>query len=313
MNPIPSNSKKRLALTMVVGLLFAHGLSPLLVQCVSAQSNPVEGWAVMMEMLYYPEGWSDIPTGYADSEKWDNTLRSLGWPASHINILHGDITRTAMVDAIEWLAEKSDENDAVVLFVFSHGNWLRNVIGDGIAIGEAWEEIPSPKRLMTFSACGAGEYIAGIPGAGSEIRVGSVKRNELAWAGIPEENLPVIGEIFNHFFTSAFLNESADANANGEVSVEEAFLFARPQTQEYILETVFPAFPEYEELCNGSAPEPVMMDMYAGELSLACDEIQTAAVDSRLVGIAISAPIVMLAIVVYRYRRSDDKEQNVAQ
>lgn len=307
----PDNGR-RWALAMVIGLLFAHGLSPLLVQPVSAQSNPVEGWAVIMEMLYYPEGWSDIPTGYADSEKWDDTLRALGWPASHINLLRGEITRPGLVNGIEWLVEKSDDNDVVVLFVFSHGNWLRTVIGDGIAVGAAWEEIPTAKRLMVFSACSAGEFIAGIPGAGPEIRVGSVKRNELAWAGIPDENLPVTGEVFNHFFTSAFLNESADANGNGDVSVEEAFLFALPQTQQYILETVFPAFPEYEELCNGSAPEPVMMDMYAGELSLACDEVQTAAVDSRLIGIAISAPIIILAIVVYRYRQSDDKEQSVS-
>jgi hypothetical protein len=284
-------------------LIFSYVILSVNIQSVSAQDDSEVGWAVIMEMLEYPEGWSDIPTEHADSEKWNDTLHALGWDSDHIRILHEEITFGGIVDEFEWLEENADENDAVVFFVFAHGTWMRNVIGDGIDIGAAWEDISSRKKLMAFSTCHAGEFVTGISGDDSQVRIGSVQHDELAWAGIPEENLPIIGDVFNHFFTSALLNETADTNEDGDISVEEAFDLASPNTQEYIQDTVFPAFPDYAEICNNSAPQPVILDMYGGDLSLAWNEIESAFANPYPIILASIMFATLVIILGYRHRR----------
>jgi len=155
---------------------------------------------------------------------------------------------------------------------------------------------------MVFSTCHAGKFITGIPGDTPDVRVGSVGYDELAWAGGIDEGLPILGDVFNHFFTSAFLNDTADTDGNGDVSAKEAFAFASPKSQEYIQDVVFPAFSEYEELCNGTAPEPVMVDLFGGNLSLVCPQVETSDIDPYLIG-ASGVGVAAIAIaIVYYYR-----------
>ncbi|MFO7837715.1 MAG: caspase family protein [Candidatus Thorarchaeota archaeon] len=284
-------------------LLVSYGTVAPSMQPVSAQDNPDEGWAVIMEMLQYPEGWTDLPTGHADSTKWNNTLHSLGWATDHIRIINEAITESSMLNALEWLREKADDNDVVVFFVFAHGSWLKDVIGNGVLVGQTWELIPAARKLMAFSTCNAGELLSGIPGDNPEVRVGSVGRDELAWAGGTDEGLPVLGDVFNHFFTSAFMNETADTDGNGDVCAEEAFAFASPKSQEYIQQVVFPAFPEYEELCNGTAPEPVMMDLYGGNLSLQCTQAESPSMNPYLVSGGVVAVLLAALVIIYYWRR----------
>ncbi len=100
------------------------------------------------------------------------------------------------------------------------------------------------------------------------IHLAATEVDGFAWAGLPEEELPIIGEVFNHFFTNALTNSSADQNSDGEISVEEAFAFASPLSRSYISTVVFPAFPYFEEMCNLTAPLPVIDDAYPGNFSL---------------------------------------------
>jgi hypothetical protein len=297
-------SRASLGITAVTFmLLLAFGCSIVAPLPVSAQENPREGWAVIMEMLDYPEGWTDLPTGNADSTKWTETLESLNWSADHISTIRDEITVSSILNAIEWLNEKSDENDVVLFFIFAHGAWLDNVIGDGSAMGDVWGHVPAQEKLMVFSSCHAGKFIEEIPSENPEVRVGSVGRDELAWAGGIDEGLPILGDVFNHYFTSAFLNETADTDENGDVSAEEAFTFARPKTQDYIQNVVFPAFPEYEELSNGTVPEPVMIDSFEGDLSLACPKAESVSLVPYFVGAA-GVGVAAVVIVIFHYYRT---------
>ncbi|MGV9170560.1 MAG: hypothetical protein ACOC38_11550, partial [Promethearchaeia archaeon] len=61
--------------------------------------------------------------------------------------------------------------------------------------------------------------------------------------------------------------------------------------------------PEYEELCNGTAPEPVMMDLYGGDMSLTCSRAETTPANlyPLIGGVVIACTVA--ALVVYGYRR----------
>ena len=44
----------------------------------------VGGWAVFLEMNEFPEGWSDLPVEFINSERMQTTLFSLGWQSDHM-------------------------------------------------------------------------------------------------------------------------------------------------------------------------------------------------------------------------------------
>ena len=234
--------------------------------------DPREGWAVLMEMNFYDSG-SHLPTGYSDTCKWNDTLHALGWQTNHILIHRGPITQQIGEAALQFLATNADANDVVLFFVFAHGNYLLADVQWQAWFPTQWSNLLNQEKIFMVAAC-TSEYMLQplYSDPAPHIHLASTEADEYAWAGLPEEGLPVIGEVFNHFFTDALVNASADTNADGDITVEEAFNFASPLSRSYISSVVFPAFPDFEVMCNGSAPHPVMDDSYPSEFSLQVEE-----------------------------------------
>lgn len=240
--------------------------------CLAETAPPVdprEGWAVLLDMNDYPEGYADLLTGYNDSQMWAAALHGFGWQSHHVELVRGTLTRAAGETAVQFLINNADANDVAMFFIFAHGTWIQNAMQWSDWFPSMWSSIASQNKLLVVSACGAEQFIdAASSEAAPHVHIASAGVGEYAWAGLPEEGLPVIGEVFNQFLTAAFFNVSADADENGEVTVEEAFAFASPVSQTYIVLEVFPRFPDYAEMCNHVAPKPVLEDAYPGELSL---------------------------------------------
>jgi hypothetical protein len=231
--------------------------------------NPREGWAVILEMDNYPGTGSDLPTGFSDLHKWESTLATLGWQTHHIQLYQDSITRSVGEAALHFLALNADANDVVLFYIFAHGNYILNDIDwiDWFPI--AWQNLASQEKLLVVSACSSETIIEPVKtDPAGHVLLASAQADEYSWAGLPEEELPILGDIFNHFLTNALVNTSADADADGEVVVEEAFAFALPLTRDYVASVVFPAFPYFALMCNNTAPTPVMDDGYPANLSL---------------------------------------------
>ncbi|MFX1562298.1 MAG: hypothetical protein ACFFDP_03210, partial [Promethearchaeota archaeon] len=215
---------------------------------------------------------SDLLTGFSDTHKWNTTLHAYGWQSDHIYIVNGELTSTVGRNALNFLINNADENDVVFFFIFAHGNWIGNEMMWSSWFPSMWMSVPSHNKLLFVSSCGAGSFSNSLTDDPVEhIHLGSVQADEYAWAGLPEEGLPIIGEVFSHYFSAAFLNDSADVNSNGEVSVEEAFSFASPQSRNYLANVVFPAYEYYAEMCGNVAPHPTMDDAYPDEMSIAVE------------------------------------------
>ncbi|MFW9793523.1 MAG: hypothetical protein ACFFEE_04415 [Candidatus Thorarchaeota archaeon] len=253
-------------------LIITIVIAPLLIPSVSATGSSQDtrdGWAAIMEINYYPEGWTDIPTNYNDTHRWVDTLATLGWQESHILIVNEAFDLAQVVEAIQFLIDNTDENDIALLFIAAHGVWLNNTIAQNDTFEDTWEQISSHNKLLCIDACIAGrftELVADDPNP--EIAISAVGAYEYSWAGIEEEGLPIIGSVWNYFFTNALLNITADTDSNGDVSVEEAYDFAYPLTRAYYEDYVYPYSYEIEQLNNFVAPHPGMDDNYDGELSL---------------------------------------------
>jgi len=266
-----AHSGRHLLVAIFLGLLLAATAQNAFV-CFAQSAPPAdprEGWAVLLDMNDYPEGYGDLPTGYNDSQMWTATLHGFGWQSDHVQLVRGTLTRAAGEAAVRFLINNADANDVVLFFIFAHGTWIQNAMQWSDWFPSMWSSVGSQNKLLVVSACGAEAFIdAAKSEAAPHVHIASAGIGEYAWAGLPEEQLPIIGEVFNQFLNAAFFNVSADANENGEVTVEEAFAFASPVSRTYITLEVFPRFPDYAEMCNHVAPTPVLDDAYPGELSL---------------------------------------------
>ncbi|MFX1244635.1 MAG: hypothetical protein ACFE8F_06695 [Promethearchaeota archaeon] len=243
----------------------------LLPRIVTSQlpNNPREGWAVLLEMDDYPGTNSDLPTGFSDVQKWISTLLVLGWQTHHIQIYQDSLTQSVGEAALHFLAQNADANDVVLFYIFAHGNWILNEMHWENWFSSGWLNLASQEKVLVVSACGSEAMINPVrTDSAGHVHLASSQVGEYSWAGLPEEGLPIIGDVFNHFLTNAFQNASADADDDGEVVVEEAFAFATPLTREYISSVVFPAFPYYAVMSNHTAPIPVIDDAYPEDMSL---------------------------------------------
>ncbi len=288
-----------LVITMVLALSFTPSVS-----ASGTSQDTREGWAAIMEINYYPEGWTDIPTDYKDTHRWVDTLTTLGWQESHLLIVNEAFDLAQVVQAIQFLNNNTDANDIALLFIAAHGIWLNNTIAQNNTFADAWEEIPSQNKLLFISSCLAGiftELVADDPNPA--IAISAVDEDELSWAGVEEEGLPILGCVWNHFFTNALLNSFADTDSNGDVSVEEAYGFAYPLTRTYYEDYVYPYSDSIEEWNNFEAPHPGMDDNYEGELSLRLEGAAplpepVMGLDLATVVVLASAGVVVVLIVV---------------
>ncbi len=79
--------------------------------------------------------------------------------------------------------------------------------------------------------------------------------DEYGWKGIDDEGLPIVGGIFTYYFAEALTDPTADADENGQVSVQEAALVAEKEQREYMHDVVF-AVPEFVEMYHSIGVEP---------------------------------------------------------
>jgi len=243
---------------------------------IDASSDEVEGWAVILEMNNFPEGWSSVPSmNFTNSLMLLDTLKELGWQTDHVYIKHDNLTMSNVKEAVEWLLNRISVDNIALFYIFTHGSWMHREILWNDWFPSEWQKVDTARRLLMIDTCAAGEFIERVRNDPEpHMSLAHCSTNEVAWAGIPEEGLPIIGSIWNYFFTNALCNSTADSDKNGFVSVEEAFNFSTPLVQKYMNETVF-AVPEFLKSYHDigiypenydAYPHPVMDDQIPGQL-----------------------------------------------
>ncbi len=260
----------------------------LLAVCVAPSVHAIEGWAVIVEMNEFPEPYGDIPVNYLNSGRLTELLLSQGWKEGQINRSKGAIFSEDIESLLGWLEEKSGKDDILIFYIFTHGGWMSKVLEWNEWFPEAWMDLNASRKLLIVDTCNSGSYIQNLSRVPEgHISISGCSRGEVEWAGLEEEGLPIIGSVWNFYLTSAFLNQSADNNSDGYVSVEEAQRWASEETRAYMADMVFsdPDFLDlyhqegiYPERMEGY-PNPLIFDNYGGELVLALDYYVSQSVD----------------------------------
>jgi len=70
----------------VKGVFFDDSLSD------THYDTSVDRWAVLLEMNDFPEGWSDLPVEFIDSQRMQTALFSFGWENDSIYPVKGNLS-----------------------------------------------------------------------------------------------------------------------------------------------------------------------------------------------------------------------------
>jgi len=207
----------------------------------------VQGWAVLAEKDNYDDvEMTNLPVDYIGIIQVHQLLLDSGWQEAQIHEAR-EFDRESLTAELDWLAENADQDDLVFVYVAAHGRYLRDVLRWSAFFGKEWEEIASHYQVLLIDSCEAAEFTAAVASDPEPyLSVAAVASGEYGWSGLEEEGLPIIGGVFTHYFTLAFQEAEADADGNGQVSVQEAALRAETQQRTYMHEVVF-AVPEFVE------------------------------------------------------------------
>ncbi len=238
-------------------------------------SPTVEGWAVLAVKEEYSDvGWSadlNLQSGFINLYQLRDLLLYLGWSEDHILELRDTLDQEHVQAALQWLAERADENDVVLFYIGGHGTFLREQL-DWADLAQEWALVRSQRRVLVVDACHAGEFTAAVAAdPNPHLSVGAVSADELGWFGLWSEGLPVVGFVFGHFWTNAFIDPTADLDGDGFVSVQEAASRADVQQREYMHQVVWVKFGQYDVqdpayprvVVDDAVGEPVYLDLRA--------------------------------------------------
>ncbi|MCX8192011.1 MAG: caspase family protein, partial [Nitrososphaerales archaeon] len=212
-------------------------------------------WAVIIGISDYDGTKNDIK--YADDDAIDmlHTLINVyGYKRENIRLLISDYqinnaTRDNIIDAINWLRDKEvSEEDEVVFFYSGHGARGMANDGDNEAIDEGivpyestsksiiWDgelkamfsNFNSKRIVFIFDSC----YSGGMTDLKATGRIIVMSCSE---SGLSYEYDTLRNGVFTYFYVEeGMLMRLADTNPNdGNVTVEEAFNYAKPKVSSY--------------------------------------------------------------------------------
>ena len=237
--------------------------------------NPVEGWAVLAEKVYYEApNEHDRPVDYIDITLMRQALEVSGWNPDHIHDLR-EYTQETLRAELNWLEEIADENDIVILYVTGHASYLRDEVLWRDFFADEWSLISSQRRVLIVDTTKAANFTNVVRRNDPllYLSIASAAENEYSWVGFEEEGLPIIGSVFTHYFADALNNPDADADEDDLVSIQEAALMAEERQRAYMhdLVLVVPEIVEMYHTQTWTTPEQdptypnVIMDDAIGE------------------------------------------------
>jgi hypothetical protein len=233
-----------------------------------AEESESECWAVIIGVSHYKSPKiRDAPGCAGDAERLFHQLSPI-WGEEHIKLLlDSEASKSEIQVAVDWLVSNEDANDTVLFYFAGHGDrgyiapydayYERTWISSG-ELSRWLYPLESESVVIILDACHAAAFNNELSDSGRVV-LASSRADELSYSGSIQDEAH---GIFSYYLLEA-LNEFSitDANRDYEISAEELFQYAEPET---VSETSdFYIGGELQD-----PQHPVLSDDYAGELSL---------------------------------------------
>jgi hypothetical protein len=205
-------------------------------------------WALLIGINHYSAPTEDNVGSRPDAQTLRSYLLSLGWRDDHILLLTDtDATANRIVQAIRWLASKTDDSSVVVFHYSGHERPFSNdpdhdgerrdvalwasdnkLILDG-TLGRELGKVRASRMWLHFAACRAGGFSDPVTVKDGRVATYSSPETELSY-----EDKNLRHSVFGYYVIAQGLRRGAgDLNHDGVVTVQEAFRFARPHVTRY--------------------------------------------------------------------------------
>lgn len=226
-------------------MLFIGAMLILMAGCTAkgdetVRVGPDNTWVVIMDKETYPEGFTDTVTDFVSAKRMQDMFAKIGVKDDNMRVVLDQVDRSDILDSLEWLSENADKDDVVFFYVTAHGEWLiREVMWEAF-IAEEWLDLNIENKVLMVDACRSGKFVKGFdenPDSGMSFSV--VSSNEIAWIGLEEEGLPIVGTVWAKYFTDSVFDKNADANGDKLITMEEAIEYTNPRVSKYMKEEVF--------------------------------------------------------------------------
>ncbi len=229
---------------------------------VYAEGSEPNAWAVIIGVSEYEKG-DDASGSAKDAEELFQLLSPI-WGEEHIKLLlDSEATKANIGAAVDWLVSNADTDDTVLFYFAGHGEEWQPCIAPydayykrtWIASGELsrWLRLlESENVVIILETCHAGRFETSLSDSERVVLMSS-PTDEVSWS--TPFNVGWHG-VFSYYLLEAFGEfDIADANRDYELSAEELFWYAEP-------ETIWLTTPW------DTIQHPVMSDQYPGELIL---------------------------------------------
>ncbi len=205
-------------------------------------------WAVLVGVNEHTGSTRDNIGSRQDAESLYTHLMDLGWADDHVLLLTDELaTRESIVEAVAWLARKTDDASVAVFSYSGHAKqWPgQDMDGDGEVPDEAlWptdnqhivdgdfvdmmDDVEAGRLWLNFMACEGAGFLD--PGLAREGRVVTYSSAEVEKS---YEDPSVGHSVWGWNLTVQGLRlGEADSNGDGEVTVQEAATYAIPRAAE---------------------------------------------------------------------------------
>ena len=249
---------KKVPVIVFIAIILA--VLPVLTQLCTpayAEDSESECWAVIIGVSEYKK-YQDAPGCAEGAEQLSQQLGPI-WGEENVQLLlDSEATKTKIHEAVNWLVSNEDGNDTVLFYYSGHSD--KGYIASYNAYYEStwissrelanWlRPLESERVTIILDTCYAAAFNNKLSGSGRVI-LASSQANELSYSAGGDS-------VFTYYILEALDEfDIADANYNYELSAEELFQYAEPETIE-----------QTEDYPKGTQ-HPVMSDDYSGELSL---------------------------------------------
>ena len=153
--------------------------------------------------------------------------------------------------SVEWLKNESDVDDTVFLYIFTHGNWMRNVLRWNSWFPNEWKQLNVSKKILMIDTCFAEEFLEPIRNDPTpHISLGCCSADEVSWAGLEEEELQELKEIL--WSTEARSTLGVKILYNSKLHR----LYAATKELGIHSSIIRPMLDEYGANCRGGAVDP---------------------------------------------------------
>lgn len=199
-------------------------------------------WALLIGINDYWGGTRDNIGSWQDARDLRRHLLNLGWRGDHIVLLaNRQATASMIIQSIRWLASKTDGASTVVFnysgheepryyggsrHILLHASDNR-MIADTVVASELGR-VDAAKMWINLAVCRAGGFN----------QPGLVKTNRVVTFSSPESELSYEDPTVDHSvfgwyeIMEGMVSRMADYNDDGNVTVEEAFRYAKPNVSD---------------------------------------------------------------------------------